>query len=735
VGPLTDVTYYAHTSGETGEWHKLADHLRAVAERARSFAEPFGAGEIAYWVGLLHDLGKFSTDFQRYLKEAKRAREENQRGPMRGPDHSSAGMVVARVAYSQECPQLGETARGGELSWAIAAHHAGLSDITSLEDRLLRKGKDPIIVQSISNAVRNIPDLQGVRNGGPPLPDFSSNWAREFFIRMLLSVLVDADHLDTEAWLNPEKHALRERTFPSISDLLETVIEDQEKLIAAAPHTPINNARRDIYYAVLNKAVENTGFFRLSVPTGGGKTRTALAFALKHAKEHDLERVIFAIPYTSIIEQTADEFRKIVGPENVLEHHSALAVKDDEQNPNNWTRLATDNWDAPIIVTTTVQLFESLFSNRPGKVRKLHNLACSVIVLDEAQTLPIPLLNPILDALSELIHPRYGASVVLCTATQPALDESMGFPALAGVREIAPEPQHYFSSLSRVRYEIHLDEPWSWEDVSEQMRQVEQALCIVNTKTQAHELFVTLDDDDALYLSTNMCPAHRLTTLKEIRKRLEEGNSCRVVSTQLVEAGVDLDFPQVLRALGPLDSIVQAAGRCNREGEMSGPGRVIVFKPKDHTLPRGVYKSATGVAETMLDRKVDLNMPEIFQEYFRVLYQQLVNRDAREIQKERERFNYPKVAEEFRMIPGDTVPVVIRNYEPSKVAAILARGIDRWSMRALQPYLVNVYRDKLSRLEQDSLVQLITPGLWEWMGTYHPTLGMLEQLDVERTIV
>jgi len=731
---LIDQIYYAHTSGATGDWQLLSDHLYAVAEKAREFAEPFSSGDLAYWAGLLHDLGKFNPDFQTYLKAAEKARKENLVGPTRGPDHSSAGMVVARTAYSQDYPQLGQTAQGAELAWSIASHHAGLADLASLEERLVRKSRDTAVSQAIQIAVQIMPELSDLLRAQPRLPDFSNNRSREFFIRMLLSSLVDADHLDTEAWLNPEKHAHRERILSSISDLLETVLENQGKLIASAKDTYINQARREIYYAALKKSAEHTGFFRLSVPTGGGKTRTVLAFALQHAKEHNLRQVVFAIPYTSIIEQTADEFRKILGPENVLEHHSALAAKDDEQDPNNWTRLATDNWDAPIIVTTTVQLFESLFSNRPGKVRKLHNLARSVIVLDEAQTLPIPLLNPILDALSELVQPRYGASVVLCTATQPALDESLGFPALADVREIAPEPQRYFHSLSRVSYEIHLDERWSWEDVAEQMWEGEQALCIVNTKAQARSLFAVLDDPDALHLSTNMCPAHRLTTLRKVRVLLNEEKPCRVVSTQLVEAGVDLDFPLVLRALGPLDSIVQAAGRCNREGKLDKQGRVIVFKPEDHTLPRGVYKSAAGLAETLLNQNADLEAIETFQRYFRTLYQTLVNRDAHDIQTRRQRFDYPKVAEEFKMIPSDTVPVVIRDYEPSKVAAILARGISRLSMRDLQPYLVNVYQDKLNQLGQDGLVQLITPGLWEWMGTYHPKLGMLEQFDVERTV-
>jgi len=731
---LIEQSYYAHTSGATGEWQPLRDHLYAVAEKARLFAEPFGAGDLVYWIGLLHDLGKFNPAFQRYLEESERARKNGWQRAMRGPDHSSAGMLVARTVYSQKYPQLGQTAQGAELAWPIASHHAGLADLASLEERLACKSRDADVSRAIQIGVENMQELKALLDTEPALPLLPGNLSREFFVRMLLSCLVDADYLDTEAWLNPEKHAHREQELSSIDDLLETVMENQDELINTAPHTDINQARRNIYYAALDKSAERTGFFRLSVPTGGGKTRTALAFALKHAQVYNLQRVIFAIPYTSIIEQTAEEFREIVGPQNVLEHHSALAIKDDEQDQNNWARLATDNWDAPIIVTTTVQLFESLFSNRPSKVRKLPNLARSVIVLDEAQTLPIPLLNPILDVLSELVQPRYGTSVVLCTATQPALDESLGFPALADVREIAPKPQRYFYSLSRVRYEIHSDESWSWEDVAERMRERKQALCIVNTKAQARSLFAALDDPDALHLSTNMCPAHRLVTLKEIRERLKKGNPCRVVSTQIVEAGVDLDFPLVMRTLGPLDSIVQAAGRCNREGELEKKGRVIVFKPEDHSLPRGVYKAATGLAETLLAQNANLEKLETFQRYFHTLYQTSVNRDAHDIQAKRERFDYPTVAEEFKMISGDTVPVVIRGYEPSKVAEILSCRINRKSMRDLQPYLVNVYRDKLNQLEQDGLVQLLTPGLWEWSGTYHPKLGMLEHLNVERTV-
>lgn len=728
----------AHTPNESGHWHCLKDHLQAVAQMAEEFAGKFGAGELGYWTGLLHDIGKYNPAFQDYLNAAYQANLTHQTPPRRGSvPHSIYGAVIARTAYANIYPNPGNTIEGEELAWAIMAHHGGLTKPTLLEDALARAGNDTDVVQIIRTAATQIPKIKDLVVKRPLFDQLPHNRAREFFIRMLLSALVDADYLDTEKWRDPWKHRQRAHDLLELPELWRKVQANQETLMAKSEPTQINKARKEIYRFAIQNAWQSPGFFKLTVPTGGGKTRTALSFALKHAvenRDHGFQRVIFVMPYTSIIEQTAGEFRKIVGSENVLEHHSAIDFDEDEQKDIiNWSRLAAENWDAPIIVTTTVQLFESLFANRPSRVRKLHNLARSIIVLDEAQMLPAPLLNPILDALSELVE-RYGTSVVLCTATQPALDESLGFPALANIRELAPDPKRYFQSLARVRYDVCLDEPWGWDQVARGMRKSPQVLCVLNTKGQARDLFKTLDDPKAFHLSTGMCPAHRRDVLKQIKDRLKAGEPCSVVSTQLVEAGVNLDFPMVLRALGPLDSIVQAAGRCNREGKMLGQGTVVVFKPKEHKLPSGVYESATLLAERILRRGEDLHSLEIFQTYFRKLYHELVERDAKGIQKLREQFEYATVAERFRMIEDNTISILSPYRLASRHLSIPHQGIDRETMRALQPYLVNLYRSKLGELSAEGLIVEIVPGLWEWQGEYSEKLGILCRFDQEKCV-
>jgi CRISPR-associated endonuclease/helicase Cas3 len=338
-----------------------------------------------------------------------------------------------------------------------------------------------------------------------------------------------------------------------------------------------------------------------------------------------LDRIIVAIPYTSIIEQSVDVYRGIFGADNVLEHHSAVASHDDPSDPLSyrevWARLASQNWDAPIVVTTTVQLFESLFANRPSTCRKLHNIARSVVILDEVQTLPPELLTPILDVLQDLVD-HYHVSVLLCTATQPALQDGPYLRGLREVREIIADPTQYFAALKRVRYELPAPgERWAWDRVATEMQSVDQGLAIVNTKQDALRLLDALDDPAAFHLSTLLCGAHRRDVLREIRRCLEAGEVCRVVSTQVVEAGVDLDFPLVLRALGPLDRIVQAAGRCNREGRLAA-GRVVIFVPEEGTLPRGAYDTGAATALSLLSRPgADLHDPLLYRTYFERLYQ------------------------------------------------------------------------------------------------------------------
>ena len=413
----------------------------------------------------------------------------------------------------------------------------------------------------------------------PSLTEFETRDARraEFLLRMLFSALVDADALDTERHWSPEQAALRGNTA-SMVDLWERFEEQQNAFIAgldpAALDSEVNRVRADVYAACLAAAERPPGFFRLTVPTGGGKTRSGLGFALRHAALNDLRRVILAVPYLTITDQTARIVHAIFPDDRiVLEHHSAAGQDDGEDASGRqdvreaWRRLTAENWDAPIVITTMVQLFESLLGRRTGECRKLHRIAQSVIVLDEAQTLPLNLREPIYDVLQELVT-RYGATVVLCTATQPALD---ALPEQIQPVEIVPDPARHFRALSRVAYEWpSASAPrWGWERVADEMRAAPQALAIVNTIANAQALFDALGDDDGhLHLSSRMCGAHRRDVVDLVHARLDAGERCRLVSTQVVEAGVDLDFPLLLRALGPLDRIVQAAGRCNREGRL-----------------------------------------------------------------------------------------------------------------------------------------------------------------------
>ncbi|MFZ5993315.1 MAG: CRISPR-associated helicase Cas3' [Deinococcota bacterium] len=742
LGSTAYGSYWAHTPRKDDprqRWQPLREHLEAVAHLARDFAAQFNvpaASELAYWLGILHDLGKYSQEFQDYLRAAYRADRFGSPPPAGRVDHSSAGAVLGRdlLLAGYEDDLIPANGFGSELAWAVAYHHGRIGDRSLLTDRLLRRRESPEVQQALDRACEELKDIFG---GVAPEVAELEPLAREFFIRMLLSALVDADRLDTERFWSPRRYAYRTAPKANLQELLARVKEGQEKIRSA--DTLVNRARWEIYQAALEAAALEPGFFRLTVPTGGGKTRSSLAFALEHAVKFGLRRVVYAVPYTSIIDQTAEEFAKLLGAENVLEHHSAYEPADAEEESR--ARLASENWDMPVVVTTTVQLFESLLSNNPSKLRKIHNLAGSVIVLDEVQTLPANLLQPTLDVLKELVR-RYRVSVVLCTATQPALDAPLGFAALEGVREIVRDPGHYFRQLKRVTYRLEL-QPQPWEAVAERLRGHDQVLCIVNTKQQARDLYAALDDPEAVHLSTHMYPAHRREVLAAIRDRLKHNLPCRVVSTQLVEAGVDLDFPMIYRALGPLDSVVQAAGRCNREGRLERGGQpvlgeVTVFRPEREGLPQGVYASATGLARNLLRQGADLDDPELFTQYFTELYRDLTHTDAKEVQSFRQQFNYPKVAELYRLIGDNTFPVLVRKraQDAAAIDRILSQHTGFMALRKLQPYIVNIYtsnKEKLAPFIRE--MTELDVELWEWTGNYSEKLGIEELFDADDSVV
>ena len=710
---------YAHTPNDRGRWHLLEDHLRAVGDLAAEHASRFGFTELGRRLGLLHDVGKASDEFQSYL----RCYDAEQRGiapPVSRTDHKLAGAQLA-LRLGSVCELL---------VLPVLGHHGGLSSPSEAKSRL----KDPGVSECVSQAIRRVERVlpPAMPTGVEAAAQVRTATACEMLVRMLFSCLVDADFLDTERHWSPANASLRGAS-PDIPRLWSAFEAAQSQFQSEAPATPVNTIRREICDACVAAAEQPRGVFRLTVPTGGGKTRSGMAFALKHAAIHDLRRVIVAIPYTSIIDQNAAEYRSILGADNVLEHHSALAVseRDDYSEEQMRSQLACENWDSPVVVTTTVQFFESLLSNKPSRCRKLHNIAGSVVILDEVQTLPTGIVQPALDVLRQLVE-HYHVTLVLSTATQPAfMGQSPYLQGFDGAVEIVPNPERHFRALQRVDYRIEQD-PWSWETAAGKMLEHEQVLCVVNSRWDALTLWTLLGDPDALHLSTLMCPAHRRAALEDIGNRLKNGQTCRVVSTQVVECGVDMDFPLVMRAAGPLDRIVQAAGRCNREGLLPGKGEIVVFTPKEGHAPRGPYATAMADARRILDEPgCDLHDPDVFDKYFSLLWQDC-NTDAYGIRPFREALNYPEVAARFRLIEDPTEPVIVHYGAPGpgEVLESISRqkGVAREQWRMLQQYAVSLYSSEFARCLNQGLIRKVAQNVFVWAGSYHERTGLSEDL-------
>jgi CRISPR-associated endonuclease/helicase Cas3 len=656
--------FYAHTlEGEPPErWQELHHHLACVATIAERNAAAFASAEWGRLAGLWHDLGKYSADFQAYLRTSHDGHEAEVTGRV---DHSTAGARHAKDS-------LGIV--GHLLAFPIAGHHSGLLD--ALADGSCMQGRLSKQIAPFDSAPLSIRD-----QSAPALPSFIEDalapgrrnpFSVAFFVRMLFSALVDADFLDTERFMEPGRAGHR---APWPADILPRMSEALDAHIASleAPATDaVLQARRYVLESCRRASGRRPGFFALTVPTGGGKTLSSLAFALGHAIEHDLRRIIYVVPFTSIIEQNAAVFRAALlplsdagVPDPVIEHHSNL----DPEHETRRSRLAAENWNAPLVVTTSVQFYESLFANRSSRCRKLHNMARSVIILDEVQVIPVEYLKPCLAALKELVR-NYGCTVVLCTATQPAIQLREGFDIGIEVdpgNEIIPDPAGLFSSLKRVDVSVEHD-PVSDDDLAERIRSEPQILCIVNTRNHARVLAESIGQEDAhFHLSTRMCPAHRSAVLTRIRSRLEDGLQCRVVSTSLMEAGVDVDFPLVFRALAGLDSIAQAAGRCNRNGHLSA-GRTVVFR-SEHTKTENFLSSTVDAARQTLDAHADPLALEAIETYFRLYYWDQKDRwDHKgifgELTLSQDRdlpflFGFRRVASAFRLIEDSGKPVIV----------------------------------------------------------------------------
>lgn len=679
---------YAHSlDGRPPEqWQPLEEHLRNVASLACSFAEPFGAGEWAWLAGLWHDLGKYQQEFQnKLLRENGYAVPDG--AACGAVNHSSAGALLAA--------QKLDAGRARILAYLIMGHHAGLTDFYSehvgqaaLEYRM-RNSLSSHFDERIS---------QKVVEYAPPAQKIAGNGA--LWIRMLFSCLVDADFLDTERFMDSARHKLRSEKYPEMSSLCASFDTHMERLSRDAGGSEVNRVRQQVFRQCIRRADEEQQVYSLTVPTGGGKTLSSLGFALHHARRHDLRRIIYVVPFTSIIEQTADVFRGIPGfAEAVVEHHSNIA--EDQDSPR--SRLAAENWDAPVIVTTAVQFFESLYAARPGRCRKLHNITHSVVIFDEAQCLPPKFLRPCVQVIKTLTE-HYGVTPVLCTATQPVLnarvDSDFDFrEGFETVREIVDDTQSLFGQLKRV--DVHLHSRWpeslAWDELASELSDCESVLCIVNRRDDCRELH-RLMPTGTIHLSALMCGEHRSRVIVEIKRRLREGIPTRVISTQLVEAGVDIDFPVVYRAMAGIDSIAQAAGRCNREGRLDAMGRTVVFVPSSK-MPQTLKLTAQIGREVLEAYQDDPLSPEPVKKYFRELFrakgtEQLDQNGILDLLPDNNSLSYAfrTAAERFRLIDENSRPVVVQYGDARDLIERLEKSPweGRILLRRLQRYTVNL---------------------------------------------
>jgi CRISPR-associated helicase Cas3/CRISPR-associated endonuclease Cas3-HD len=698
---------------EDGRTQPFFEHAQSVAALAARFSAEFNGQEQAHIAGLLHDIGKCSPAGQARLKGS----EERVEHAAAAAEVLGADMRKNPFAYL--------------LAYCVAGHHTGLPDggvTTDTDDR-------PTLCAKLKRQKKRNYDYAAYEAAvGVPVPEVSPfilDYAKQhagfsfaFRTRMLFSCLVDADFLDTEAFMN--NAALRTGIGEPLPALYERLLVKLASF--GAPRNLVFEKRNQVQTDCLRAAEEPRGVFTLTVPTGGGKTLSSLAFALKHALQNGLRRVIYVIPYTSIIDQTASVFRDVLGEQNVLEHHHNVNYDRPDDQETDPRVLATENWDAPIVITTNVQFFESLFSNRTSRCRKLHNMTNSVIIFDEAQMLPQELLIPCVQAIDELVR-NHRCTAVLCSATQPALRRYFD-PSIA-MREICSSPAELYQALRRVRFE----DAHQLSDAAllDRLNSHQQVLCIVNTKLQAQTLYEGLSGEGNYHLSTLMTPSHRRRILAEISERLKAQLPCRVISTSLIEAGVDVDFPVVYREEAGLDSAIQSAGRCNREGSRSADASIVyLFRPEDRYQNKrpASLKLPVEVARIIMKKYTDISAPEAIHDYFSNLFafrgdsldqkaivKQLNNGLANGLS-----FPFAEVAKQFRVIDSPTRMVLIPNDSEKKdapnnndtrelIAALRAGARSNKFLRKAGLHAVSVYSDQFELLRGAGALEILDEEL------------------------
>jgi len=714
----------AHSPGPGGNWHLLRTHLEATRRYAGAFGAQFGSAVACDLVGALHDIGKADPAWQGYLAA------------------DVAGLEAApRVDHKHAAAFLLQDWRLGTLACVVAGHHGGLPDKTDLRSAL-DGGPTPGQTAAIAAAVGVLGLVRPADRDAvipPPfLPSVENDAALrrlEMWLRFVFSALIDADRLDTEAHFRPGYRP--EAAAPTIEDLDARCGRRRAAAIAARRQDPVAAARAGMFEEVMAHAGEPRGWFELTAPTGSGKTIAALSFALRHAAVNGLHRIVAAVPFITVTEQVAGVYRELLDdsgqPPAVLEHHSGLVTESDSGGGAAlWSRLAAENWDAPVIVTTTVQLLESLFHNSPTRTRKLHNLAGAVLVLDEVQSLPWRLLEPTLDVLRELVR-SYGCSVVLSTATQPPFDR-MGDIDGVVPRQLAG--REWFESFDRTTVET-MPVPLTWPAFAERVgaesdRCAGQCLVVVNTIADARELCRHLEGRPELrYLSTRLCQAHRVVVLRGVVNALRRGEPCVLVSTQLVEAGIDIDFPAAIRAFGPITAIAQVAGRVNRHG-IRDSGTLVLIDPADGHVPPEEYALGTDIARQLLRAGANPLDPDTIAVYYNRLLNAASDKlDKRDIQRDRALLRFKTVARNYQLIADDTTPVLVTygDFDPRGLRVPDDPRERRRLLRRVQRYTVSLRARELQRAQDGGLVEELSAGVLIWLGRYDHRYGLVADAE------
>lgn len=694
------------------------DHSRGVALLAKNFASEFGMGNLGYVMGMLHDKGKEKREFQNYIRY-QNSLTEQKAYTQEGKAHAYVGGLLAKEALKLVYPLIGNP---------IMGHHRGLYDYMDMEDEERKPIPQDIATCHVDVSMQSLPSWFMTSLLQPK--DF------HHIERLLYSCLVDADYLDTEQFMQPEQSALRggKSSLSELLPMLETYLSR-----FGIPTTEVNKIRKEVQDACRRESKKPSGFYSLTVPTGGGKTLSSLLWALHHAVHNGKRRIIIAIPYTSIIVQTARILKQIFGEDNVLEHHSNTdlhGLKDEKTAEK--LRLATENWNYPIIVTTNVQLFESMMSSHSSSCRKLHNISNSIIILDEVQTLPTDFMQPIVDTL-DTYQRLFGVSVLFTTASQPVLEgnhqgtnPSVTLKGLKAVKEIIPNTWNLHERLRRV--ELNIDEtPYTYDEIVDRLVLHNRVLCIVNTRRDAKEIFDRLPDEGIrIHLSRMMCPAHLAENIKEMKDAIANPDNkiVRVVSTQLIEAGVDIDFPVVYRQEAGLDSVLQAAGRCNREGRLPLATTHVFSLAAEHPLPRGFITQCNN-ARVNMGNGYDWFSPKAMNDYFLQLYSRIQSFDKKDIEHylyKMDELMFETAAEKFRLIDDATIPVIV-NWNDSLllVEQLKEEGPSYSLMKRLSQYAVSIRKHDLDKMKKDGIIEEIIENVYVASGCkqYKCDVGLL----------